>query len=196
MCVFSFVRYHFLFLLLWLSGLTRGTAHGQAPASAPAWVLATTTTTGLVGSGGTIEAVATDAAGSVFVVGTFADTLRLGSHTLYSAGSADFFLAKYVPRTHTWAWAVRGGGRQSDAGHALAVQGGAVYVTGYVFGNVANATLVTLGGSRLTLQPGAADAPPSADILVAKYLDQGDHAAFGWSEVGGGTRPDRARSLA
>ncbi len=166
---------------------------GGARAQVPAWVLATAGSSGSASSSSTMQAVATDAAGNVFVTGAFSGTLVLGSTTLLSAGLTDFFVAKYVPATATWAWAVRGGGTGNDYGYGLAVSGSSVYLTGYLVNNRANASQVLLG---TTPQYGAASGYISADLLVAKYTDLGATASLAWAQVGGGWGNDYGYSIA
>jgi hypothetical protein len=78
--------------------------------------------------------VAADAAGNVYVVGTFNNTASFGSGSataqLTSAGGGDVFVAKYSP-AGVLAWARRMGGTGNDQGLGIAVSpAGIVTVTG------------------------------------------------------------------
>ncbi|RZK45897.1 MAG: hypothetical protein EOO59_20190, partial [Hymenobacter sp.] len=105
----------------------------KTQAQAPAWNLATTT----------------DASGNVYVTGRFSGTIAFGSTPLTSAGHYDLFLAKFLPATRTWAWAVRLGGTWADEGAALVVQGSTIYVAGSLTNNTTNANGITWGGTGL-----------------------------------------------
>ena len=73
------------------------------------------------------NAVATDAAGNVYVAGTFEDTLTLGSGadtlTLTGNGSSDGFVAKYsAGGALIWAQALGGAGLVPGPGHRRGLQ--------------------------------------------------------------------------
>jgi hypothetical protein len=77
-------------------------------------------------------AVATDAAGNVYMTGSFsADFIPAGSSVqLTSAGGTDIFVAKYS-RSGSFQWAVSMGGASADEGRAIAVDSaGHVVVAG------------------------------------------------------------------
>ena len=183
-----------LFLLSWLLAIT-------AWAQAPAWTAVAAGMPAVNTSQSAINDMATDAAGNVFVTGNFTGKLTLGSFVLTSAGFNDFFVAKYLPATNTWAWAVRGGGTSDDFSRGIAVSGSSVYITGDITTNLANANGVMLesgspgAGSVLLPQPGSTSTV-SADLLVAKYTDLGSSAALTWTQIGGGTGNDQAYRLA
>ena len=106
--------------------------------------------------------VATDAAGNVFVTGSFQGTADFGGGNLASAGNDDIFLAKYSP-TGAHLWSKRFGSYNSDRGYSVATDAsGNVFVTGIFDGTV------DFGGGNL----------PTAgygDIFVAKFDPSGTH---------------------
>ena len=179
------------FFLLLLMGLLPGAARAQAPAWAEA------TTGSLTQPNGTSQtrAVATDASGNVFVTGNFTGAVAFGSTLLTSRGANDLFVAKYVPATGTWAWAQSGGGTGADLGYGVAVSGGSVYVTGQLQNNTANGSGVLFGGTGTT-QVNGATGTNSADLVLAKYTDNGTSATLGWTQVGGGTNTDIGQGVA
>lgn len=142
------------------------------------------------------HAMVIDEAGNVFTAGMFNDTVTFGRYSLHSAGQGDFYVAKYVPATGTWAWAVRGGGRESDVAYGLALRQGCVYVTGYLVNNRRNDNGVTLESTQPVPQPGAVDATPSSDLFVAKYVDGGTCAVLAWCQVAGGAEMDYGTAVA
>ncbi|MCB2409370.1 LamG-like jellyroll fold domain-containing protein [Hymenobacter lucidus] len=170
-----------------------------ARAQAPAWSAATIgSSTQLSGTSQT-RATAVDASGNVFVTGNFTGQVAFGSTVLSSVGSGDLFVAKYVPATATWAWAQSGGGANADQGNGIAVSGGSVYVTGYIQNNTANASGVLFGGTGTTpgtVQVNGASGTNSADLVVAKYTDNGPTATLSWTQVGGGAGTDLASGIA
>jgi hypothetical protein len=185
---------HFFTLILLLGWLVPPPTLAQAPV--PRW---TTANLAMQHTGRSVpypRATVMDEAGNVFTAGMFYDTISFGPHRLYSAGSNDFYVAKYVPATHTWAWAVRGGGLQSDHAYGLAVHNGCVYVTGYLQNNYLDDNGVTLDSTEPVAQPGAVNAEPSSDMFLAKYFDCGSHAILGWCQVAGGASMDYATSVA
>ena len=183
-----------LLLALWLLA-------PPAQAQAPAWVLATAATSHLAGSGSVIHDMAADASGNLLVTGSFNGQVTFGTTTLTSAGVGDFFIAKYLTATNTWAWAQRGGGQGDDAGLAIAVSGTSVYVAGNITNDRANTAGVTLtsaspGTGSSSVPVAGSSMGITADIFVAKYTDTGSGATLGWAQVAGGTAFDYAQDLA
>ena len=118
-----------------------------------------------------------------------------------SSGTGDLLLAKYQDNgaSASLAWTQVGGGGGNDIGSGVAVRGTSVYVAGFLTNNTANANAVLFGGTGTT--PGTvpqygASATTSADLMLAKYTDNGATASYVWSQVGGGTGQDFGYELA
>lgn len=174
-------------LVGWLSLHLVLTSHAQAPIPPPTWdTLVPSSPSQNYGLSQT-QAIATDASGNVFVTGYFAGSVSFGTTRLLSAGNNDLFVAKYVPSTGTWAWAQRAGGTGDDYGYGIAVSGSTVYLTGSLTNDLANSSTVTFGNSSSV---NGASSTSSADLVVAKYTDNGTSGTYSWSQVGGGTGDD------
>lgn len=120
-----------------------------------------------------------------------------------NASSSDLVVAKYTDNVSsaTLGWTHAGGGVNSDMGQAIAVNANGVYVTGYLSSNRADGSAVRFGGSGTTLgsvqQNGAgSNGSITADVLVAKYADNGATGSYVWSQVGGGTSDDKGLGIA
>ena len=82
------------------------------------------------GGGQTGNAVAVDAAGNVYIVGSFEGTATFGKTTLRAKGREDIFLAKLDPKGR-YLWAVGMGTPHNDRGWGVAAdREGNAYVTG------------------------------------------------------------------
>ncbi|WP_167856442.1 T9SS type A sorting domain-containing protein [Hymenobacter metallicola] len=104
-------------------------------------LVGTATSTG----GSTVRSSVTDSNGNLYVMGDFSGSLQLGSTSLTSAGSLDFYVAKISPDGQ-WQWAVRGGGTDADRPLKIALDpSGLLRVTG----RFASPTLA-LGSTTLT----------------------------------------------
>ena len=171
----------------------------NAQAQAPAWTLATSVLYPQALSSGRPTGLAMDASGNVLVTGNFSGKIAFGSTTLTSQGDNDIFLAKYLPATNTWAWAVSIGGTSGDYGQSVAVSGNNIYITAFIFNNAANAFNVVVGGaatpSGTTPQAGVASTTLSQDVLLAKYIDNGTSATLGWTQVLGGSGDEAAGNV-
>ena len=122
------------------------------------------------------NALATDAAGNVVVVGNFNGTVDFGGGPLTSAGQADIFVVKYEAATGNHLWSKRLGGTSTDRAEAVAIDSNDnVIVSGEFIGSV------NFGGSTLNT-PNATD-----DIFLAQYSPAGVHQ---WSRRIGGTNTD------
>ena len=127
-------------------------------------------------------AVATDAAGNVFVGGTLRGSMTVGGTQLTSAGLGDWFIVKYSS-SGTVAWAKRFGGTGDDALEALAADAdGNVVATGR-FAGTAN-----FGGTASLVASGA------SDMALAKYA--GTNGAHQWSKRFGGSLDDLGSAVA
>src|SRR6476469_6127272 len=135
-----------------------------------------------------VRAVATDAQGNAYLTGHFNGAVSFGSLGLSSGGDEDVFVAKWNAGTASFAWVLRAGGSSRDEGHAIAVEGSNVYITGFFYGPTASFGPVTLSNST----PGG----NISDTFVAKLVDQGSTAAFGWVAQSGGAGREEAHALA
>lgn len=163
-------------ILLIISGLMAGLA---ARAQAPAWQAAVALSAPGTGSA-YANAVATDAAGNIYVAGQFNGTLSLGTLKLTSPTSANNgFVAKWNPTTQQFIWARQVGGVVSS----VAVVGTSVYATGY-FSDTAlfGTTTLTSAGDY--------------DVFVVKLLDAGSSNTIAWVKQAGGAGDDRSESIA
>ncbi|MDF7815917.1 T9SS type A sorting domain-containing protein [Hymenobacter sp. YC55] len=130
-------------LLLLLLGFS-GTLGSVAQTTAPTW----TWTQGLHGPGNeVIQAVASDAAGNLYAVGSFEQTALVGGVSLTSRGEADAVIIKYDP-AGTPVWIRHFGGAAFDRADQVCLDGaGNVFVAGLVDGPA------TFGGVTLTPRP-------------------------------------------
>ena len=126
-----------------------------------------------------IRDVASDANGNVYVVGSFADSLRLDTAALGSSGGTDGFIAKYTPGG-SLLWARRFGGSGNDTAMSVALDAsGNVYITGSFAG------AATIEGTTL-------NSSGDQDIIVARYSPAG---ALSWAIRAGSTGRDQGRGL-
>jgi hypothetical protein len=125
--------------------------------------------------GGTITATVADAAGNLYVAGSFAGTLNLNGTTLVSAGDEDVFVAKWRPDTNAYEWAQRAGGSGRDQALSLAVNGARVYVAGVFSGSA------VFGGTTLAGVSGTSN----SDGFVARLTDAGAATGFTWAQRAG-----------
>ena len=159
-----------------------------AAAQAPAWQSAravATATAAVLGNSSVVAATAVDAAGNVYLAGSFRNTVVMGSTTLTSLGEYDVFVAKFNPASNQFVWAQRAGGTNNDYATALAVSGTSVYVAGDFSSPTAGFALTTLSNST-----------GFRDVFVAKLTDAGSTGSFLWAQQAGGTRDDAATALA
>lgn len=123
------------------------------------WALST-------GSTGNDEgrAVVADAAGNVYLTGSFRDTIDLGGGPLVSAGARDIFVASF-DSTGAHRWSLRAGDiRDSQIGLGIAIDSAAnVIVVGYFVGTI------NLGGSDLVTSTS------QQSVFVAKFDSSGNH---------------------
>ena len=125
------------------------------------------------------QAIATDAAGNVYVVGVFLNTAIFGGFTLTSTGDRDIFIVKYDASGNIL-WVKKAGGIVSDMPHDIAVDvNGNCLITGE-FGLAA-----TFGNQILT-------GTGREDIFIAKYDTDGDVI---WAKHGGGAQTDKGAAL-
>jgi hypothetical protein len=132
-------------------------------------------------SSGHVSAIAVDAAGDLFVIGTFRSKLELGAGSVTAPGSGiDAFLAR-VNRQGEVSWIQRWGGPEYDSANAIACDAaGNVYLTG-VFRQTATI------GSRTVTSVG------DSDVFVAKL---GFGTSTRWVRQAGGSSYEEASGIA
>ncbi|GEM_PF-1858404 len=131
--------------------------------------------------------------------GTAAGTVQQNGAA--SPTSSDLVLAKYTDNgpTATLGWTQVGGGTGADQGLGLVVNGTTAYVSGYLTNSFADAQAVRFGGSGTTAGTArqyGASTTSSADLLVARYTDNGASATSDWTQVGGGSGADQGLAIA
>jgi hypothetical protein len=113
----------------------------------------------------------TDAAGNIYVTGSFQTNATFGDFTLSGTGLSDIFLAKYDSAGQCL-WAKSAGGTNYDSASAIAVDNlGHVYVSG-----VFESTSATFGSQRLV-------GNGKYQIFLAQYDEQGNCL---WAQKAGG----------
>ena len=151
--------------------------------------------------------------GAVYVAGSIQNDnagtngsrdVQFGTLPLPGASSSagyDVFVARVTdPGTAAptdWAWALAAGGSNSDQAAGVAVNGSAVYVTGFIQNDNADTN-----GSR-DVQFGTVPLPGSStsnnnDVFVTRLTDPGTAAPtdWAWALAGGGTFMDQGRGVA
>jgi hypothetical protein len=135
------------------------------------------------------QAVATDAAGNVYITGSFGGTIDFDpdastTFELTSAGSGDIYVLKLNPLGKLL-WARRAGGTSFDEGRSISVdQIGNVYITGS-FNGTADFDPSESASYRLA-------SSGMSDAYVLKLDSSGN---FVWARAMGGSLYDYARSL-
>ncbi|MBB4601163.1 hypothetical protein HNQ93_001476 [Hymenobacter luteus] len=123
---------------------------------------------------------------SVYITGRFEKQLSIAGTTLSAAAYTDIVVAKFTDNgsSVSSSWAISEGGVGYDYGNDIAVNGSAVYVTGYFQLNprIAGTALTGIGNN--------------ADMFLAKYLDQGTTVSNGWAVSGGGSDGDVGNAVA
>lgn len=129
-----------------------------------------------------------DAAGSVYLTGTFQNTADfdpgIGTATLtYAGGISDIFMAKY-DNTLNYTWAKKiGSGGDEGGNHIIADASGNVYLTGYYSGSV---NFDPAGGTAVKT------ATALQDMFLAKYDNLGNYV---WAHSFGGPQNDAGKYL-
>ncbi len=145
----------------------------QAPDPSGAWLWATSPGAGV----GTCAAL--DAAGNVYLTGSFCGTATFGATVLTSVGASEVFVAK-LTSAGDYQWAVRADGA---VGTGLAVDGGGnVYVTGFFSGATASFGAITLTNSLSCTH----------EVFVAKLTPDGH---WQWAVAAGGAGHDESAGL-
>ncbi len=162
-----------------------GAGFQEAPLTAGGW--------GIGGLGAeTANGVATDAAGNVYVVGSFSGAVdfdpRPTVSSLASAGGADGFVAKYDAAGRLL-WARRLGGAAQDAAVAVTVTpAGRVAVVGTFEG-----TADFGPGSPTLTAHGSGTAAPGRAVFVLTLTADGD---FVWAKALGGAKAETVTGVA
>lgn len=164
----------------WLLLLLLAVGQSVAYAQAPAWQAAVAITSPSTGSAYT-NAVATDAAGNVYVAGQFSGTVTLGSFSFsVPAGVGNNgFVAKWNPATKNFSWARQLGG----VANSIALVGNSVYVAGYFLNTASFGTTVL-------------NSAGDYDIFVVKLIDANSSSSVAWVKQAGGAGEDRPSAIA
>ncbi len=120
-------------------------------------------------------ALTVDNQDNVYAVGSFTNSVTLGSTTLTSKGSSDIFVCKLDNATGKVLWAKRMGGSGGDEGMCIRADGsGNIFVSGYYTnsGDFGTVSLTSYGGQ---------------DAFIAKLNGNGD---VQWAKSVGGTGAD------
>lgn len=155
-------------------------SRAQAPSWQSAYPIVQT-----AGGSSTVNSLAADANGNIYITGYFTGTAIFGSTTLISVGQNDIFVAKWNPTSNSFIWAQQAGGPGNDYATAVAVNGTNVYVTGYFFSAAATFGATTLANPATT-----------EDVFVVKLVDTGSTSQFSWAKRIGGTGSDLSRGIA
>ncbi len=127
--------------------------------------------------------VAADAAGNVYITGSFAGTANFGGLTLTKASGPALFLAKYNPAGDIL-WAVQSGGSGSAQGNGLCVgPDGNVFVTG-----------IFAGANTLSTNNLALTSPGSSNAVFVACFDGYGRAV--WAKRGVGNVKSQGRAIA
>ncbi|GAB3851392.1 hypothetical protein GCM10028822_18010 [Hymenobacter terrigena] len=184
--IYSLLRGSRLSLLALLISLVQG-AKAQAPIWENAAALFPVATNQPV-----IAATATDAAGNIFMAGSFSGTVSFGATSLTSLGFNDAFVAKWSPATGTFVWVVPGSSSYDDnTVSSLAVSGSNIYITGFYTGRAFSMGSVSLGNT----DPNTANIRTS-DAFVVKLTDDGTSARCLWAQRVGGLGSERGTAVA
>lgn len=124
-----------------------------------------------------------DAAGNIYITGNFITGTIIGTDTLLSNGSSDFFVAKFdVDGNYLWSKA--GGGTDSEGARSIATDAaGNVYITGEFFSPTFSFGAVTITNS----------AGNSCDAFLLKYDAAGNEL---WGRSAGGNSSDYGTAVA
>jgi hypothetical protein len=134
-----------------------------------------------------VTATTADASGNVYVAGYFTGTITLSNTTLTSAGSNDVFVAKWNTASVQFVWAQRAGGTGDDQLRSLSIAGASVYLVG-------DFTSPTFGFGTATLSNSGSTT--TTDVFVAKLLDTGPSASYGWVQRVGSSAREFGNAIA
>ncbi|QKG55582.1 T9SS type A sorting domain-containing protein [Hymenobacter sp. BRD128] len=161
-------------------------------AQAPAWqqAVAAGATSGSYSS---VAASVADGQGNVYVAGSFAGTISLGSTKLINTtadGLRDIFIAKWSSSAQAFLWVQQAGGIGADVATAIALSGPNVYVAGWFTSHK-----LSFGPSVLRNADGTSLAG-SRDVFITCLTDMGTTSTFTSAQRAGGPADDYATSLA
>ena len=188
------VGFFLLFMMHFFAGMRGGlaaallvllmlAARPVARAQAPAWQMAMAVS-GNQGLLTTVQALAADANGNIYLAGGFEGTISLSNLGLTSVGGRDVFVAKWNQASRRFVWAQRAGGIGDDYATVLAVNGTSLYVTGEFTSNNA------FFGNSIVL-----NSNPGSDVFVTKLTDAGQTATFTWAKSVNGQYIEKAAGI-
>lgn len=125
-----------------------------------------------------------DAAGNIYVIGEYSDSIRFqalaGSFAVVAVGGTDAYIAKFDPSNGNCLWLVTAGGTGGDTGYSLALMGTDLYAAGSFEGTA------SFGGNSTS-------SIANSDAYLAKLntLNQ----SWTWVVRGGASGFDRGSSL-
>jgi hypothetical protein len=117
------------------------------------------------------QAMAFDAAGDLYVAGSFSGSAVFGPDMVQSAGLTDIFLAKWSMAQQRFVWARRAGGAGYEQVGALAVNGSNIYLTGSFDGQT-----TVLNSYTLTNASAGGN-----DAFLTKWEASGTGATLTWA---------------
>ncbi|RZK25193.1 MAG: hypothetical protein EOO63_16365, partial [Hymenobacter sp.] len=182
-----------LSFLLGLLGLVMGWAIVPTRAQAPGWQGAAAIGNSTLGTSyNSINAAVTDAAGNVYVAGSFHNKAVFNNTATFTSGADDSgFLAKWSPITKQFVWFVQfGEAVGAVVPLALFVKGADVYVAGSF------TTSILEWGNTGVYVRNAGGANHTRDGFVAKLTDLGNATSYGWIQRVGGVGNDVVEGLA
>ena len=125
-----------------------------------------------------------DAAGNVYISGSFGETMQFGDISRKAAGSRDLFAAK-LDSDGDVTWVYTAGGEEKERGRGIKVAAdGHSYVTGSIRGT---ATFATQSGDKVLTSAG------SQDVITLKLSSDGQAV---WVAQAGGAGEELGRALA
>lgn len=114
---------------------------------------------------------------SIYLAGSFSNTVTIGMQALSSAGFTDLYVAKLTDNGTSASvnWAQQAGGTSLELCRSLAVQGSNVYIVGQ-----ANSSVTTFGSTYVNASAGGT-------AFVAKLVDAGNTSSWTWAQAVGST---------
>jgi hypothetical protein len=129
----------------------------------------------------TVQSVATDASGDVYVAGMFSSAVELDACRVKRVGATDIFAARLGAKNGACVWLVGGGGSGSDIVRTIRVDASSnAYIVGRFYTSSASTNTATFGRFRPKASPGVND----WHVFVAKLSPRG---VYEWVNTAGGT---------